>query len=145
MLGKIEGRKGVTEDGMIGEHQWLNEHKFEQTLGDTEGTGKPGMQQSMGLQSQTWLRDWTTAISTLHTFNVEDTDQSLVGELNPTYHGATKPGCLNYWSQSALEPVLQLLSLWATTRVHALQRNSPRDTVKIPHATTKTQCSQINK
>ena len=53
MLGKIEGRKGVTEDGMIGEHQWLNEHKFEQTLGDTEGTGKPGKQQSMGLQSQT--------------------------------------------------------------------------------------------
>ena len=42
------------------------------------------------------LRDRTTAISTLHTFNVEDTDQSLVGELNPTYHGATKPGCLNY-------------------------------------------------
>ena len=41
MLGKIEGkrRRRVTEDEMVGWHHWLNEHKFEQTLGDSEGQG----------------------------------------------------------------------------------------------------------
>ena len=29
--------KGVTEDGMLGWHQWLNRHESEQTLGDREG------------------------------------------------------------------------------------------------------------
>ena len=28
--------KGVTEDGMLGWHHWLNEHEFEQTLVDNE-------------------------------------------------------------------------------------------------------------
>ena len=31
--------KGVTEDEMAGWHHWLNEHEFEQTLGDGEGQG----------------------------------------------------------------------------------------------------------
>ena len=31
--------KGMTEDEMVGWHHWLNEHKFEQTLGDSEGQG----------------------------------------------------------------------------------------------------------
>ena len=40
MLGKIEGRRrGVTEDGMVGWHHWLNGNKFEQALGDSEGQG----------------------------------------------------------------------------------------------------------
>ena len=33
-------KKGTTEDEMTGWHHWLNGHKFEQTLGDTEGRGK---------------------------------------------------------------------------------------------------------
>ena len=48
MLGKTEGRrrreqlnffleKGVTEYEMVGWHYQLNEHEFEQTLGDSEG------------------------------------------------------------------------------------------------------------
>ena len=31
--------KGVTEDEMVGWHHRLNEHEFEQTLGDSEGQG----------------------------------------------------------------------------------------------------------
>ena len=31
--------KGETEDEMVGRHQWLNGHEFEQTLGDGEGQG----------------------------------------------------------------------------------------------------------
>ena len=31
--------KGMTEDEMIGWHPWLNEHEFEQALGDGEGQG----------------------------------------------------------------------------------------------------------
>ena len=32
-------KKEATEDEMIGEHQWLNGHEFEQTPGDSEGQG----------------------------------------------------------------------------------------------------------
>ena len=32
-------KKGMTEDKMAGWHQRLNEHEFEQTLGDSEGQG----------------------------------------------------------------------------------------------------------
>ena len=40
MLEKIEGKgEEVTEDEMVGWHQWLNEHKSEQTLGHSEGQG----------------------------------------------------------------------------------------------------------
>ena len=31
--------KGKTEDEMVGWNHWLNEHEFEQTLGDDEGQG----------------------------------------------------------------------------------------------------------
>ena len=31
--------KGATEVKMVGRHQWLHEHEFEQTLGDSEGQG----------------------------------------------------------------------------------------------------------
>ena len=41
MLGKTEGRRRRegTEDEMVGWHHWLRGHKFEQTLGDSEGQG----------------------------------------------------------------------------------------------------------
>ena len=43
--------KGVTEDEMVGwQHHQLNEHQFEQILGDSEGQGRLGMLQSMGSQ-----------------------------------------------------------------------------------------------
>ena len=29
----------MTEDEMVGWHHWLNEHEFEQALGDSEGQG----------------------------------------------------------------------------------------------------------
>ena len=31
--------KGMTENELVGWHNWLNEHEFEQTLGDSEGQG----------------------------------------------------------------------------------------------------------
>ena len=41
MLGKIEGRgrRGATEDEMVGQHHQLNGHEFEQTLEDSGGRG----------------------------------------------------------------------------------------------------------
>ena len=41
MLGKIEGRgrRGATEDEMVGWYHRLNGHEFEQTPGDSEGQG----------------------------------------------------------------------------------------------------------
>ena len=40
----------MTEDEMGGWHHQLYGHEFEQTLGDGEGQGKPGVLQSMGSQ-----------------------------------------------------------------------------------------------
>ena len=48
---------------MVRQHHWLNEHEFEQTLGNSEG--QPAMLQSMGLQrfghdlgtEQQWFSD----------------------------------------------------------------------------------------
>ena len=51
------GGEGETEDQTVGWHHPLNGHEFEQTLRDNR---KPGMLQSMGLQSRTWLNYWTT-------------------------------------------------------------------------------------
>ena len=39
----------MIENEMVGWHHQLNEHEFEQTLGDSEGR-KPGMLQSLGSQ-----------------------------------------------------------------------------------------------
>ena len=49
------GEKGMTENKMVGWYHWLNGHKFEQTLADSEGQG------GLGCCSQTRLSDWTTA------------------------------------------------------------------------------------
>ena len=49
-----EEEKGMTEDEMVGWHHRLNEHEFEQTLGDSEG------QESLACcspKSQTQLSD----------------------------------------------------------------------------------------
>ena len=52
--------KGATENEMFGWHYWLNGHDFKQTPGVGIGQGSRVVLQSMGLQSQTWLSDWTT-------------------------------------------------------------------------------------
>ena len=47
------GGEWVTEDEMLGWHHQLNGHGSEQTQGDSEGQGSPGVLQSMGLQRVT--------------------------------------------------------------------------------------------
>jgi len=49
-------QKGAIEGEMVGWHQWLNRHEFEQAPG--VGEGKPGVLQSMGLQRVG--HDWVT-------------------------------------------------------------------------------------
>ena len=39
MLGKTEGRRGATEDEMVGRHHRLNGREFEQAPRDGEGQG----------------------------------------------------------------------------------------------------------
>ena len=50
MLGKIEGgeEKGTTEDEMVGWHQRLNGHEFEQTPRVGDGQGRPACCSSWG-------------------------------------------------------------------------------------------------
>ena len=45
---------------MAGWHHRCNGHEPRQTSGRWWGTGKPGVLQSMGSQSRTWLCDWKT-------------------------------------------------------------------------------------
>ena len=40
----------MTEDAMVGWHHQPNRHKFDQTLGDSEGQGSQALLQSMGSQ-----------------------------------------------------------------------------------------------
>ena len=42
-----QNEKGVTEDEMVGCHHWLSGHKFEQTLGNSEGQ-----------ESMVWCNPW---------------------------------------------------------------------------------------
>ena len=57
-LGKIEARgEGMAEDEMVGWHQQLNGHEFEQTLGDGKGQGSleccsPWNRKEMGMTEQ---------------------------------------------------------------------------------------------
>ena len=52
--------KGATEDKMVGWYHRLNEHEFEQALGDTERQGSPDSASVHAVtKSQTWLSDWT--------------------------------------------------------------------------------------
>ena len=48
--------RGTTEDEMVGWHHQLNEHKFEQTLGDYEGQGSLACCSSWGHEESdmTW-------------------------------------------------------------------------------------------
>ena len=52
--------KGMTEDEMVGWHQWTQWTRVWASSGRWWRTGKPGMLQSMELQSWTQLSDWTT-------------------------------------------------------------------------------------
>ena len=52
--------KRATYDKMVGWHHQPNRHEFEQTQGDSEGQGSLACCNSTGLQSQTWLSEWTT-------------------------------------------------------------------------------------
>ena len=51
--------KGTPEDEMVGWHHRLDEHEFWASSGSWWRTGRPGVRQSMGLQSQTQLSNWT--------------------------------------------------------------------------------------
>ena len=60
-----EEEKGLTEDELVGWYHWLNGHKFEQTLADSEGQGSL-VCWSPWSQSQTWLSAWTTTVVRVH-------------------------------------------------------------------------------
>ena len=47
----------MTEDEVVGWHHRFDGHEFEQAPGVGNGTGKPDMLQSVGLQSQTRLTE----------------------------------------------------------------------------------------
>ena len=60
-----QGEKDMTEDAMVGWHHWLNGHRFEPTLGDSEGQGGLECCSPWGHKSWTQLSNWTTAATKL--------------------------------------------------------------------------------
>ena len=66
--------KGTTEDEMVGWHQQLDGHEFEQALGGW-WTRKPGMLQSVGWQRV--RHDWATELNWYIQINIK--------EINPEY------------------------------------------------------------
>ena len=52
-------KKEMTDDEMVGWYHWPNRHEWSNSERQWR-TGKPGMLQSMGSQSRTWLSVWTT-------------------------------------------------------------------------------------
>ena len=68
---------------MVGWHHWLNGREFEQTLGDSED--REALHAAVhGLQSQTWLSNWTTTNSEGQNWRL---DQSLPE--HPLWHSPT--------------------------------------------------------
>ena len=59
--------KRDTEDEMVGLHHQLNEHEFEQTLGESEGHGSLACCSYGITKSQTQLSKWTTIITAYFT------------------------------------------------------------------------------
>ena len=51
--------KGMTEDGMVGWHHWLNGHGFVWTPGIGDGQGGLACCGSWVTRSRTWLSNWT--------------------------------------------------------------------------------------
>ena len=59
VMGKIEGkRRRGQEHEMVGWHHWLNEHVFEQTLGDSEAQGNLVCCSFHGVESWRRFSDW---------------------------------------------------------------------------------------
>ena len=71
LLGKIDGRRrGTTEDEMVGWHHWLNGHKFEKILWDSEGQESLACCCLWGnkeLAMTEWLSNKITELLWLHT------------------------------------------------------------------------------
>ena len=54
---------GMTDKEMVGKHCWLNEHEFEQILGDVKDRKAWHAAVHGGTKSQTWFSNWTTTIT----------------------------------------------------------------------------------
>ena len=62
--------KGMTEDEMVGWHQQLNGHEFEQALGDGEGQGSPACWSSWGRRQSDMTEQLNIQPLNIHTANM---------------------------------------------------------------------------
>ena len=84
--------KRTAEEEMVGWHNWLNGHEFEQAPGDGEGQGNMVCCSPRGQKRRALLSDWTTAITcesitTIRVLkNVSNCLFDLVGSLFFVWH-----------------------------------------------------------
>ena len=107
--------KRVTEDEMFGWHHWLNGHKFEQTLGDSEWQRNLVCATVQGVSKiQMWLSDWTTTTFGQHMAHL---DKQLTFE-TPVY--------LLGLTSSLLMLCIQMLNSYITDFLHLSYSFLPR-------------------
>ena len=110
-------KKGAAEDEMVREHHWLNWHECEQTLGDSED-GETGVLQPMGLQSQTWVSDWTTIITIFAPCNRPTPEKSLSNSNNPIIHPPVSSE--NLWAGYKMKALLSATTVFPNHHNHCL-------------------------
>ena len=106
--------KGTTEDERVGWHHRLNGHEFEWTL-SWWWTGRPGMLQFMGSQSQTRLSDWTELFGSQYPGG--GAEVTLKSKLTGVIRNVTRLRCITenkVWRRIAwVSQVFILPGLWA--------------------------------
>ena len=100
-----QGEQDMTEDEMVEWRHWLNGHKFEQTLGDSEGQGGLECCSPWGHKSWTQLSDLTTATKLLHGVG----HKLLLKVSWELYLGFCLLGCMT----ESHPPLLALGTLWS--------------------------------
>ena len=115
MLGKIEGRRRREwQDEMVGCHHWLDGHEFKEAL-RVGNEGKPGVLQSMGSQSLTWLSNWTELNLMYFACHKSGNFLSFYGYYHP------HPMCKDIW----FNLILKMTIKWYTSLIRSKLKNIP--------------------
>ena len=103
--------KGTTEDEMVGWHHWLNEHKFEQTLGVGDGQGSLACCSPWGRKESnaTEQLNWTESFLREELFSVSKRKSYITNDRL----------CLMY--RDTISGNLAILTLLKTTLLNDLQ------------------------